>query len=147
MPTIAWETIFNGCTHTQSSYTHREICNHVLEGKNSSKGLNFNKKWRKTSKGTHCSIFWRRQWKSTVRLSFKHIFINFNSCLCLTWFIVTKLIIYSFYHHNNENPKGNTPSHLPQRYWSEIRSRVRIWRAGQHTHHHEFPGIPPRFVS
>ena len=32
-------------THTQlASYTHREICNHVLERKKSSKSLNLNKK-------------------------------------------------------------------------------------------------------
>ena len=37
-------------THTLSCYTHREICNHVLERKNSSKGLNFNKKWGKPQK-------------------------------------------------------------------------------------------------
>ena len=39
-------------THTHFSYTHRQICNHVLEGKNSSK----RKKWRKTANGTHPSI-------------------------------------------------------------------------------------------
>ena len=33
-------------THTHTN-TQREICNHVLEGKNSSKGLNFNKKVKK----------------------------------------------------------------------------------------------------
>ena len=37
------------------------------KGKNSSKGWNFNKKWKKTPKGTHHSIFWRRWWKSVVR--------------------------------------------------------------------------------
>ena len=65
---IAWETsLFHGCTHTNTSYTQREICNHVWKGKNSSKVLNFNKKWRKTTKGTHRSIFWRRRSKSTIR--------------------------------------------------------------------------------
>ena len=54
-------------THTHSSCTQREICNHVLEEKNSAKGLNFNKKWRNTTKGTHRIIFWRRRRKSTVR--------------------------------------------------------------------------------
>ena len=37
------------------------------KGKNSSKGWNFKKKWRKTPKGTHHRIFWRRRWKSVVR--------------------------------------------------------------------------------
>ena len=39
--------------HTHTSYTQREIFNHALEGKNSSKGLNFKKKWRKNTKSTH----------------------------------------------------------------------------------------------
>ena len=68
VPMIAWETsLFHGCTHTNTSYTQREICNHVWKGKNSSKVLNFNKKWRKTTKGTYRSIFWRRRSKSTRR--------------------------------------------------------------------------------
>ena len=60
VPMIAWEmSLFNGCahththTHTHTSYTQREIFNHALEGKNSSKGLNFKKKWRKNTKSTH----------------------------------------------------------------------------------------------
>ena len=49
-------------------------------------------------------------------------------------FIVTELIINSVNHHNDEHRRGSTPLHLPHRYnWSEIRSRVRIRRAGQHT--------------
>ena len=51
VPMIAWETsLFHGCTHTNTSYTHREICNHVWKGKNSSKVLKFNKKWGKNHK-------------------------------------------------------------------------------------------------
>ena len=76
VPMIAWETsLFNGCTYKHSSYTHREICNYVLEGKNSSKGLNFNKKWRKTTNGTHRSIFWRRRWKSIVCHLQTHLYL------------------------------------------------------------------------
>ena len=34
VPMIAWElSLFNGCTNTHTSYTQREICKHVLEGK------------------------------------------------------------------------------------------------------------------
>ena len=88
VPMIAWETsLFNGCTYKHSSYTHREICNYVLEGKNSSKGLNFNKKWRKTTNGTHRSIFWRRRWKSTVR--------QFQTHLHLIIIIIIILIVTS----------------------------------------------------
>ena len=51
--------------HSHSSCTQREIYDHVLEEKNSAKGLNFNKKWRNTTKDTHRMIFWRRRRKST----------------------------------------------------------------------------------
>ena len=47
------------------------------------------------------------------------------------------------YHHDNENPRGNTPLHLPYRYLSKIRSRVRIWRAGQHTPTTKYQECPP----
>ena len=67
VPMTAWETsLFNGCTHTHSclaSFPEREICNHFGREKTHQ---NINKKWRKTSKGTHRSIFWRRRWKSTI---------------------------------------------------------------------------------
>ena len=46
MPIIAWETsLFNGCTHTQG-----EICNPILEGKSSSKGLTSTKSEEKPQK-------------------------------------------------------------------------------------------------
>ena len=68
VPMIAWETsLFNGWTHTHTSYfTERFATIKFWQGKNLSKRFNFNKKWRKTPKGTHCSIHWRRWWKSTV---------------------------------------------------------------------------------
>ena len=40
---------------------------------------------------------------------------------------------YVYRHDDNENPRESTPLHLLYRYWSEIRSRVRIWKAEQHT--------------
>ena len=73
---------------------------------------------------------------------------SFNGCHRLTYFIVTKLTIDSVHHHHDdENPSGSTPLHLPYGYWSEIRSRVRIWRARQHTpttNSQEYP--PPRIT-
>ena len=36
--------------HTQSSHKHTEICHHVLVGKKSSKGLNFNNSEEKPHK-------------------------------------------------------------------------------------------------
>ena len=51
---IAWETsLFNGCicTHTQlASYTEREICNHVLEGKRLLKRFKLQPKLKKNPK-------------------------------------------------------------------------------------------------
>ena len=50
------------------------------------------------------------------------------------------------HHHDNENPRGSTPLHLPYRYLSKIRSRVR----SRTTHaHHKISGMPPplRLVS
>ena len=37
----------------------------------------------------------------------------------------------------------STPLHLPYRYLSKIRSRVRIWRAGRTHPHHKKTRIPP----
>ena len=48
---------------------HREIYNQVWKERNSSKGLNFKKKWRK-NQGAHRSIFWTRRWKSAVFIVF-----------------------------------------------------------------------------
>ena len=56
VPMIAWETsILNGCTHTHThtqlaSYTHREICNHVLERKKIVKKFKLEQKMKKNPK-------------------------------------------------------------------------------------------------
>ena len=49
---------------------HKEIYNQVWKERNSSKGLNFRKKWRKNPKGAHPSIFSTRRWKSAVFIVF-----------------------------------------------------------------------------
>ena len=62
---IAWQTsLLNG--HTLATHRERSAIT-FCKGKNPSKGSNFDKKWRKTTKGTHRRIFWGRWWKSTVR--------------------------------------------------------------------------------
>ena len=68
--TYKWE--FERClywmdVHTHTLATHAERLTIMFwNGKNSLKGLNFNTKWRKTPKGIHCSIVWRRRWKRKV---------------------------------------------------------------------------------
>ena len=71
---------------------------------------------------------------------------SFNGCLRSTCVIVTKLVIDSVNHQDNENPRGSTLLHLPYRYWSEISSRVRIWRASQHTPTSNSRECPPRIT-
>ena len=88
--------------------------------------------------------FFRGSVSSFLQLVVTSNTYSFNGCLLVTCFIITKLIIYSFYHHNNENLGGSAPLHLLHRYWSEIRFGVRIQRAGQHTPHHDVPGMPNR---
>ena len=58
-----------------------------------------------------------------------HNFSNGPSLIC---FIIAQFIIDCVY-HDNENPQGNTFFYSPYRYWSEMRSRVRIWTTRQHT--------------
>ena len=42
---VPLRNLWNQCvyTHAHSTHKHKEICNHVLKGKKSSKGLNLNK--------------------------------------------------------------------------------------------------------
>ena len=129
-------SLFNGCTYTQ-----REICNHVLEGKKLIKRFKLQQKWGKPQNVLTVASFEGDDEKRSTLASNTY---SFNGCLLLTCFIITKLIIYSFYHHNNENLWESSPLHLLHRYWSEIRFGVRIQRAGQHTPHHDVPGIPNR---
>ena len=51
--------------HTLATHAERFTIT-FWKGKNSLKGLNFNTKWRKTPKGIHRSIVWRRQWERKV---------------------------------------------------------------------------------
>ena len=89
---------------------------------------------------------------------------SFNGCLRLTCFIVAKLIIYSVYHHNNENPRRSTyllglgsgfgePDNTPPttncqeypRIWQLIIDRVHVvdkeYRSGTPLH------LPNRYLS
>ena len=61
-------------THAPAAHTERSAIT-FWKGKNLSKGLKFNKKLRKTPKGTHRSIF---EWddENTQCASLKHIFIT-----------------------------------------------------------------------
>ena len=59
-------------THTR--YTQRKICNHVLEGKNSSKDMNFKKSEEKAQKVLIVSSFEGEDEKAQYT-SLKHIFI------------------------------------------------------------------------
>ena len=91
-------------THTLQPHTER-FAIMFWKGKNSSKGLNFNKQWRKTTKGTHRT---QHLLKKTMK---KHSTpasnaSSFNGCLCLTCFIVTKSIIDPVYRHDNEILQG-----------------------------------------
>ena len=92
-------------THPHSSHKHKEICNHdhVLEGKNSSKGLNFNKSEEQSQKVPIVASFEEDNEKEQYA-SFKHIFIN--CCLRLICFIVTKLIIDSVHFEVINPPRG-----------------------------------------
>ena len=101
-------------THTLQPHTERFAIT-FWKGKNSSKGLNFNKQRRKTTKGTHRT---QHLLKKTMK---KHSMLasnssSFNGCLCLTCFIVTKSIIDRVYRCDNEILQGSTPLHLPYRY-------------------------------
>ena len=79
--------------HTQSSHKHTEICHHVLVGKKSSKGLNFNNSEEKPHKVLIVESFEEDDEKAQYA-SFKHILIN--SC--------TKLIIDSVHFENINSP-------------------------------------------
>ena len=72
-----WEIFrINVCTHTHSSHKHKEICNHVLKGKKSSTGLNFNN-WNgeeKTHKVLKIESF-ERDYENAQYASFKLIVI------------------------------------------------------------------------
>ena len=82
-------------THPHSSHKHKEICNHdhVLEGKNSSKGLNFNKSEEQSQ-------------KVPIVASFEGDNEKEHCCLRLTCFIVTKLIIDSVHFEVINPPRG-----------------------------------------
>ena len=65
---LALRDVFIQWMYTHTLATHKERSAITFwKGKRSSKGLNLNKKWRKTLKGTHRRVFWRRRRKSTVR--------------------------------------------------------------------------------
>ena len=137
-------------THARKHHTHTQATH--LEGKRLIKRFKLQQKVKKNPKrySSLGSIFWRRRWKTEQsELAVKAS--SFNGCLHLTCLIVTKLGIDSVHHHDNENPRGSTPLHLPHRCLSKIRSRVRIWRAGQHTSTTKYqkcpPIPPPRLVS
>ena len=55
-----------------------------------------------------------------------------KTCLWWTIIMITKI-----------PGEVSTPLHLPYRYLSKIRSRVRIWRAGQHTPTTIYQELPP----
>ena len=121
---IAWEmSVFNGCRHT-------EICNHVLEGKKLIKRFKLQQRVKKNHRRYS---LWHRL-KETMK---KHSMLasntsSLNLCLCLMSFIANNFIVFITIGKNNENSQGSFPLHLSQRYWSEIRFGVRIWRARQH---------------
>ena len=137
-PIIFWKgtenkcqlSLVNRCSHAHTHHTQTQATH--LEGKRLIKRFKLQQKVKKNPKrySSLRSIFWRRQWKTEQsELAVKGS--SFNGCLPLTCLIVTKLRIDSVHHHDKENPRGSTPLHLPYRCLPKLRSRVRIWRAGQ----------------
>ena len=147
-PIIFWKgtenkcqlSLVNRCSHAHTHHTQTQATH--LEGKRLIKRFKLQQKVKKNPKrySSLRSIFWRRRWETEQsELAVKAF--SFNGCLPLTCLIVTKLRIDSVHHHDKENPRGSTPLHLPYRCLSKIRSRVRIWRAGQ------CPPSPPPPIS
>ena len=124
--------------HTRTVATHRrQICNHVLEGNKLIKRFKLEQKVKKNHKRYSSWHLLKETMKKLSTLA-SNTSSFYDGCLCLTWFIVTKLILIAFITITTKIPRG-VLSYLPYRYWSEIRSRVRIWRAGKHIPH---PGYP-----
>ena len=101
--------------HTHTCYTRREIYNHVSEGKNLIKRFQLQHKVRKNPKSYSSEHLLKETMKKQIMLASNTS--SFNGCLRLTYFIVTKLTIDSVHHyHDDENPLGSTPLHLPYGY-------------------------------
>ena len=95
-------SLFNGCTHTHTLATHRErFAITFWKGKINQKVLTSTNSEKKTTKGTHHSIFLKDTMKKRITTATNTS--SFNACLHLTCFIVTKLITDSV-HFDDINP-------------------------------------------